>query len=165
MSIRVDTQHKDMTRHAHLISRLLLVRAHHGWGCSSFGKVFKAQHQETAHLAAVKIVPVEQDTGEVAREIDTLKKCQSPNIVHYYGSATKDGELWIIMEFCAGSSLSDIMEARGRCLNEAQIAAAMAGTLMGLAYLHERPCKAVKATSRNPRTPRGPRKAQEFRKS
>ena len=74
-------------------------------------------------------MPAEQDTGEVAREIETLKTCSSPNIVQYYGSATKFGELWIIMEYCAGSSLSDIMEARGRCLNEAQISAAVAGTI------------------------------------
>jgi serine/threonine protein kinase len=100
--------------------------------------VFKARNEETAQLAAVKIVPVEQDTGEVAREIETLRQCESPNIVQYYGSATKDGELWIIMEFCAGSSLCDVMEARGKCLSEGQIAATIAGTLQGLEYLHER---------------------------
>jgi serine/threonine kinase 3 len=106
--------------------------------CSSFGKVFKARNTTTAELAAVKIIPVEQDAGEVSREIETLKQCDAPNIVKYFGSVSKDGELWIIMEFCVGSSLSDIMEARGRCLNEAQIAAAVAGTLDGLRYLHAR---------------------------
>ena len=79
-------------------------------GEGSFGKVFKARNEETRQLAAVKIVPVEQDTGEVTREIETLKTCTSPNIVQYFGSHTKDGELWIIMEFCAGSSLADVME-------------------------------------------------------
>ena len=106
--------------------------------CSSFGKVFKARNTTTAELAAVKIIPVEQDADEVSREIETLKQCDAPNIVKYFGSVSKDGELWIIMEFCVGSSLSDIMEARGRCLNEAQIAAAVAGTLDGLRYLHAR---------------------------
>ena len=62
---------------------------------SSFGKVFKARNEETSQLAAVKIVPVESDTGEVTREIDTLKQCSSPNIVQYFGSTTRDGELWI----------------------------------------------------------------------
>ena len=41
------------------------------------------------------------------------------------------------MEYCSGSSLSDIMEARGRCLTETQIAAVLAGTIDGLKYLHE----------------------------
>jgi len=40
------------------------------------------------------------------------------------------------MEFCAGSSLCDIMEATRRCYTEQQIAAVMAGTLEGLIYLH-----------------------------
>ena len=106
--------------------------------CSSFGKVFKALNEQTSTYAAVKIVLFDQDTSEVVREIEMLKHCSSANIVQYFGSITKDGQLWIIMEFCPGSSLADIMEARGRCLNEAQIAAAMAGTLAGLSYLHRR---------------------------
>lgn len=122
----------------------MLSQSLNGWelkeklGEGSFGKVFKAQHRDTAELAAVKIVPAETDTGEVAREIKTLKECISTNIVRYYDSFTLDHELWIIMEFCAGSSLSDIMEARKRCLTEAQIAAAVAGTIEGLRYLHGR---------------------------
>ena len=105
-------------------------------GEGSFGRVYKARNSESDALAAVKIVPVEGDTSEVEREIATLKKCQSPNIVAYYGSAQRGAELWIVMEFCTGSSLADIMEARGRCLNEAQIAASVAGALAGLTYLH-----------------------------
>ena len=65
--------------------------------CSSFGKVFKARNTTTAELAAVKIISVEQDAGEVSREIETLKQCDAPNIVKYFGSVSKDGELWIIM--------------------------------------------------------------------
>jgi serine/threonine protein kinase len=79
-------------------------------GEGSFGKVFKARNEQSGQLAAVKIVPVEQDTGAVSKEIETLKQCSSPNVVQYFGSLTKDGELWIIMEFCPGSSLADIME-------------------------------------------------------
>ena len=77
-----------------------------------------------------------QDTGEVAREIEMLKECQSDNIVRYYGSFQRGPELWIVMEYCAGSSLCDIMEATRRCLTEQQIGAVMAGTIEGLLYLH-----------------------------
>jgi serine/threonine kinase 3 len=106
-------------------------------GEGSFGKVYKALEISTGRTVAVKIVPIEQDTGEVAREIEMLKTCNSANIVRYYNSFTRGSELWIVMEFCAGSSLGDIMEARSRCLTEAQIAAVLAGTLAGLAYLHD----------------------------
>lgn len=100
--------------------------------------MFKARNQHTNQYAAIKVVPADQGCEDVSREIATLKGCTSANIVQYYGSLTREGELWIIMEFCAGSSLADIMEARGRCLTEAQIAAAMAGTVDGLSYLHGR---------------------------
>ena len=67
-------------------------------GEGSFGKVFKARNEGLEEYGAIKIVPAEQDTGEVAREIQTLKDCASPNIVRYFGSATRNNELWIIME-------------------------------------------------------------------
>ncbi|EOD17487.1 putative Serine/threonine-protein kinase [Emiliania huxleyi CCMP1516] len=105
-------------------------------GEGSFGKVYKALEIKTGRAVAVKVVPVEQDTGEVAREIEMLKACASDNIVRYYSSFTRGSELWIVMEFCAGSSLCDVMEARSRCLTERQIGAVLAETLAGLSYLH-----------------------------
>ena len=108
-------------------------------GEGSFGKVYRAQQHSIKRHVAIKVVPVAQDTGEVAREIETLKECDSDNIVRcgphrrpdtlflglstvvhtwfcparrYYGSFQRGPELWIVMEFCEGSSLCDIMEAR-----------------------------------------------------
>ena len=106
-------------------------------GEGSFGKVYRAQQHSINRHVAIKVVPVAQDTGEVAREIETLKECDSDNIVRcgphrhpqtlrgsfivhtwscsarrYYGSFQRGPELWIVMEFCEGSSLCDIMEAR-----------------------------------------------------
>lgn len=66
-------------------------------GEGSFGKVFKAVNNITQQTAAVKIVPAEQGTGEVAREIETLIQCQSENIVHYYGSLKVESELWMCL--------------------------------------------------------------------
>ncbi|KAL1512151.1 hypothetical protein AB1Y20_005419 [Prymnesium parvum] len=110
-------------------------------GEGSFGKVYKgmklgAEGELTDQMVAIKIVPAEQDSGEVTREIATLKKCQSPNIVQYFGSFLRGHELWIVMEYCSGSSLSDIMQARNSCLTEAQIGAVLSGTIAGLSYLH-----------------------------
>ena len=105
-------------------------------GEGSFGKVYKANQHSLNRLVAVKLVPDAQDTGEVAREIATLKACESDNIVRYYDSFQRFSELWIVMEYCAGSSLCDIMEATRRCYTEQQIGAVMAGTLEGLMYLH-----------------------------
>ena len=42
----------------------------------------------------------------------------------------------IVMEYCAGGSLMDIMKVRQRTCDEEQIAAAMFHTLKALRYLH-----------------------------
>ena len=94
---------------------------------SSFGKVFKALHHSSNKIVAVKVVPIEDDSGEVAREIELLRECNQPNIVQYHGYFVRDERLWIMMEFCEGSSLLDIMAATGKCLTEAQVAAALSG--------------------------------------
>ena len=94
-------------------------------GEGSFGKVFKALHHASNRILAVKIVPLEEDTGEVAREIEHLKECECPNIVQYHGSFLHEERLWILMEFCEGSSLLDIMAATGQCLTQHQVAGAL----------------------------------------
>jgi serine/threonine protein kinase len=44
--------------------------------------------------------------------------------------------VWIVMEYCAAGSLSDIMQICNRTFSEAQVAAIMKHSLHGLAYLH-----------------------------
>ena len=77
--------------------------------------------------------------AEIKREIDILKQLQekSPYIVSYLGSYAKDGDLWIVMEFCAGGSVADLMALCGITLEEHEIAEVVASVLKGLHYLHE----------------------------
>jgi serine/threonine protein kinase len=42
----------------------------------------------------------------------------------------------IVMEYCAGGSISDIMTILGKSLNEDQIAVVIHYVLLGLKYLH-----------------------------
>ena len=72
----------------------------------------------SSKVVAVKVVPLEDDSGEAAREIERLRECDQPNIVQYVGSFVHEERLWIMMEYCEGSSLLDIMAATGRCLTE-----------------------------------------------
>jgi serine/threonine protein kinase len=44
--------------------------------------------------------------------------------------------LFIAMEFCGGGSVADLMSLCGITLEEPEIAAVVASTLKGLAYLH-----------------------------
>ena len=83
-------------------------------------------------------MPTEFDNGEVAREIELLRECDQPNIVQYYGCFAHEAKLYIMMEYCEGSSLLDVMAATGRCLTQEQVSAALSGCVDALVYLHAR---------------------------
>ena len=64
--------------------------------------------------------------------------CDSPYVVKYYGSYCKGSEFWIVMEYCGGGSVLDIMKLRKKAMTEDEISTILRDTLEGLVYLHER---------------------------
>ncbi len=48
------------------------------------------------------------DFADIEREIMMLKDCRHPNIVAYYESYLRRGNLSICMEYCGGGSIMDI---------------------------------------------------------
>ncbi|XP_053209493.1 serine/threonine-protein kinase 3-like [Panonychus citri] len=111
-------------------------------GEGSYGAVYKALHKESGQVLAIKQVPVESDLGEIIKEISIMQQCDSPFVVKYYGSYFKGknqgSDLWIVMEYCGGGSVSDIMRLRKKTLTEEEIATILKDTLLGLEYLHAR---------------------------
>lgn len=133
-------------------------------GEGSYGSVFKALHKESGQVLAIKQVPVESElgtflmrfsfnlnlveikfilpqffcTGEIIKEISIMQQCDSPYVVKYYGSYFKGSDLWIVMEYCGGGSVSDIMKLRKKVLNEEETATILRDTLYGLEYLHDK---------------------------
>ncbi|KAM4582047.1 serine/threonine-protein kinase 4-like [Fundulus diaphanus] len=105
-------------------------------GEGSYGCVFKANHKETGEIVAIKQVPVESDLQEIIKEISIMQQCNSPHVVRYYGSYFKNSDLWIVMEYCGGGSVSDIIRIRNKTLTEEEIATVIHSTLKGLEYLH-----------------------------
>jgi len=118
---------RDPTKDFDLIEKL---------GEGSYGSVWKAVHHKTNTVTAIKRVPVENDLEEILNEIKIMKQCKSPYIINYYGSYFKESELWIVMEYCGGGSVADLMKVLDRTLTEEQIAAVLRDALRGLAYLH-----------------------------
>ncbi|KAJ6221545.1 hypothetical protein RDWZM_000090 [Blomia tropicalis] len=106
-------------------------------GEGSYGSVFKALHKESGQILAIKQVPVESDLGEIIKEISIMQQCDSQYVVRYFGSYFKGSDLWIVMEYCGGGSVSDIMRLRKKTLTEEEISTILKDTLMGLEYLHE----------------------------
>ena len=68
-------------------------------GEGSYGSVWKATHNETKTVAAVKVVDMEdEDLEELIREVEIMKNLDGRFIIAYYGSYIKDDRLWIAME-------------------------------------------------------------------
>ena len=87
-------------------------------GEGSYGSVFKGIHKETSKNVAVKMVPVDGDFDDIAKEIRILKKCDSVYVVKYYGSYSFEDNLWIVMEYCGGGAVLDLMEITEQTLSE-----------------------------------------------
>jgi Protein kinase domain len=115
-------------------------------GEGSFGSVYKAEHKESKAVVAVKVIPNgsnSSDEEKVKGEIEILSRCDSPYIVGYFecfirpAPANRPGEMWIVMEYCEGGSITDLLEASaGMPLPEDCIRAVCASVVLGLEYLH-----------------------------
>ena len=64
------------------------------------------------------MVPVDGDFDDIAKEIRILKKCDSVYVVKYYGSYSFEDNLWIVMEYCGGGAVLDLMEITEQTLSE-----------------------------------------------
>lgn len=105
-------------------------------GEGSYGCVYKALNREDGQIYAVKVVQFENDLSELDKEIKILQECRSPFVTKYNGCYQRENELWIVMEYCGGGSISDLMTILNTTLTENQIAAVVNSVLQGLDYLH-----------------------------
>mmetsp|Transcript_18982 Transcript_18982/g.23351 ORF Transcript_18982/g.23351 Transcript_18982/m.23351 type:complete len:517 (-) Transcript_18982:312-1862(-) len=124
-------------------------------GEGSFGAVYRARHKATNAVVAVKIITnatssssgMDSETDKIMSEIDILSRCDSAFIVGYLECFVKppkkrldNGEMWIIMEYCEGGSISDFLENAGGLHSYAEgeevIRAVCASIVLGLEYLH-----------------------------
>ncbi|KAF9057578.1 STE/STE20/YSK protein kinase [Panaeolus papilionaceus] len=106
-------------------------------GTGSFGTVYKAIHNDTKQIVAVKQIDLEDsddDISEIQQEIASLAQCDSEYVTKYYGSFVVNYKLWIIMEYLAGGSCLDLLKPG--VFSEAHIAVVCRELLLGLDYLH-----------------------------
>jgi serine/threonine-protein kinase 24/25/MST4 len=102
---------------------------------------YKLRHlsvdKRTGQSIAIKVIDVESAEDEVEDiilEISILSELNSPYVTKYHGSFLKGSDLWIIMEFCAGGSCSDLLKSG--VIQEEYITIILRELLMGLEYLH-----------------------------
>ncbi|XP_057961640.1 serine/threonine-protein kinase 1 [Malania oleifera] len=108
-------------------------------GKGSYGAVYKARDIRTSELVAIKVISLcegEEGYEEIRGEIEMLQQCSHPNVVRYLGSYQGEEYLWIVMEYCGGGSVADLMNTTEDPLEEYQIAYICREALKGLSYLH-----------------------------
>ena len=107
-------------------------------GQGASGGVYTAYERGTSRCVAIKQMNLEQQPKKdlIINEILVMKDSSHPNIVNFIDSYLVGGDLWVIMEYMEGGSLTDVVTFN--IMSEGQIAAVCRETLKGLQHLHSK---------------------------
>ena len=120
-------------------------------GTGGFGKVYKAMHNSTNQIFAIKIIDYTKDCltnkknisfnyQSIQQETSVMRLIQKNDyIVKYYGSyySRKSNTVWLILEYCGCGSAVDLMLAMDRTLSEIEVSTIMEMILKGLINIHK----------------------------
>ena len=109
-------------------------------GSGSFSLVKLGINKITKEKVAVKIMNKEKMNTtrlESARtEIEIMKICQHPNIIHFIDSNETEDKIYIFMEFCEGGTLYNFLKDRNFILNEDLAVNIVHKICMAVYYFH-----------------------------
>ncbi|CAB4380216.1 unnamed protein product [Rhizophagus irregularis] len=107
-------------------------------GQGASGGVYTAYQKGTNVSVAIKRMNLEQQPKKdlIINEILVMRESKHKNIVNFIDSYLFAGELWVIMEYMEGGSLTDVVTTN--IMSEGQIARVCIETLKGLNHLHEK---------------------------
>ncbi|KAK9362221.1 hypothetical protein V1504DRAFT_403607 [Lipomyces starkeyi] len=113
-----------------------LYRNLHKIGQGASGGVYTAYQVGTNLSVAIKQMNLEQQPKKelIMNEILVMKESKHRNIVNFIDSFLYRGDLWVVMEYMEGGSLTDVVTYN--MMTEGQIAAVCRETLFGLKHLH-----------------------------
>lgn len=111
-------------------------------GAGGMGEVYRARRPGDHERVALKVMLPEIALDEQAqvgflREISNIRSLQHPNIVEYRDAGAAEGTLFLVMEFCRGGSIDQLMNQRGGVLAPDEAVPIVLQALEGLAYAHE----------------------------
>ncbi|KAF2434284.1 Pkinase-domain-containing protein [Tothia fuscella] len=107
-------------------------------GQGASGGVYTALERSTQRLVAIKQMNLEQQPKKdlIMNEILVMRESKHKNIVNFMDSYLVKGDLWVVMEFMEGGSLTDVVTYN--MMTEGQIAGVCRETLHGLQHLHSK---------------------------
>lgn len=107
-------------------------------GQGASGGVYTGHERGSNRLVAIKQMNLEQQPKKdlIINEILVMKESSHPNIVNFIDSYLCAGELWVVMEYMEGGSLTDVVTFN--IMTEGQIASVCRETLRGLQHLHSK---------------------------
>lgn len=105
---------------------------------SASSSVFTASRVGTNLSVAIKRMNLDKQrkNGLIINDILVMRALRHANIVSYIDSFLYKNELWVIMEYMEGGSLTDVVTVN--LMTEGQIAAVSREIALGLRYLHKR---------------------------
>ncbi|CAZ83304.1 unnamed protein product [Tuber melanosporum] len=107
-------------------------------GQGASGGVYTAYQVGSNRSVAIKQMNLEQQPKKdlIINEILVMKDSKHKNIVNFMDSFLHRGDLWVVMEYMEGGSLTDVVTFN--IMTEGQIAAVCRETLQGLQHLHSK---------------------------
>ncbi|EFA03058.1 serine/threonine-protein kinase Pak isoform X2 [Tribolium castaneum] len=105
-------------------------------GQGASGTVYTAMETSTGVEVAIKQMNLSQQPKKelIINEILVMRENKHGNVVNYLDSYLVNEELWVVMEYLPGGSLTDVVTET--CMDEGQIAAVCREVLQALDFLH-----------------------------
>lgn len=105
-------------------------------GQGASGTVYTAIETSTGMEVAIKQMNLSQQPKKelIINEILVMRENKHSNVVNYLDSYLVNEELWVVMEYLPGGSLTDVVTET--CMDEGQIAAVCREVLQALDFLH-----------------------------